>query len=41
MGLKEKKELKGDKYGTEKSKKGGNIEISGWDPNVTKQKGKV
>ena len=41
MGLKEKKELKGDKYGAEKSKKGGNIEISGWDPNVTKQKGKV
>ena len=41
IGLKEKKELKGDKYGAEKSKKGRNIEISGWDPNVTKQKGKI
>ena len=41
MGLKEKKELKGDKYGAEKSKGGENIEILGWDPNVTKQKGKV
>ena len=33
--------VKGDKYEAEKLKKGGNIEISGWDLNVMKQNGKV